>query len=152
MRGRKRHRQRRCFDNFSRHILKFDEGACRDENQIREGLLELREKRIQMGFLLDWLHFPTLEWYRSAGSLCPPTAADRFQTPFLSLHSGKLSRVSLLQGVEVNCESKIVQFITVLCAFSAMGWENMALNMTRNRAYFVWAPGIPNREGKAIFF
>ena len=74
-----------------------------------------------MGFLLDWLHFPTLEWYRSAGSLCPPTAADRFQTPFLSLHSGKLSRVSLLQGVEVNCDSKIVQFIS----FVRRSWHGL---------------------------
>ena len=88
MRGRKRHRQRRCFDNFSRHILKFDERACRDENQIREGLLELKEKRIQMGFLLDWLHFPTLEWYRSASRPSVHPRPIGFRPPFsLSLSS-----------------------------------------------------------------
>ena len=74
-----------------------------------------------MGFLLDWLHFPTLEWYRSASRLS--TLLDRSVSDLLSLslHSGKLSRVSLLQGVEVNCDSKIVQFIS----FVRRSWHGL---------------------------
>ena len=33
---------------------------CTNQNWIQKGLLEPGEKCIQMGFLLDWLHFPTL--------------------------------------------------------------------------------------------
>ena len=57
----------------------------------------------------------------SQPSVHPPRPIG-FRPPFsLSLHSGKLSRVSLLQGVEVNCDSKIVQFIS----FVRRSWHGL---------------------------
>ena len=121
-----------------------------NQNWIQKGLLEPGEKCIQMGFLLDWLHFPTLEWYRSAGSLCPPTAADRFQTPFLSLHSGKLSRVSILHGAwcEIWLRGQLFHYKNVPLIID--GFRKKDFEITRILALFGWTPCIPNREGKAI--
>ena len=104
-----------------------------------------------MGFLLDWLHFPTLEWYRSAGSLCPPTAVDRFQTPFLSLFTLESFQGYLYYTVlGVSYDFVASYFITRMSPLIIGGSRNKDYEITRILALFGWTPCIPNREGKAI--
>ena len=106
-----------------------------------------------MGFLLDWLHSPTLEWYRSAGTMS--TLLDRsvsylpFSLFFFTLESFQGYLHYRCLRLAVNRESRIVLFTTrssLKCTSmvprsndkSCQFWLATMHSKSRGQSHLVW--------------